>query len=79
VIAEKHSQRSARFLERLETIADLSAADYRTVLRLLDALHTARHASGPNPRLLRKTRERRARSSPKHLNTTLRAEGDSVL
>jgi|GEM_PF-975113 len=45
---EKPSPKTARLLKRLQKITDLPAADQRTVLKLLDALHESRQrTSGP--------------------------------
>lgn len=41
-MAEQPTLKAARLLKRLEKITDLSATDQCTVLKLLDALHTAR-------------------------------------
>jgi transcriptional regulator with XRE-family HTH domain len=41
-VTTKRSPRTARLLKRLEKIEELPAADQRTVLKLLDALHAAR-------------------------------------
>lgn len=38
-ISEKQTPKAPRLLKRLQKIADLPAADQRTVLKLLDALH----------------------------------------
>ncbi len=46
-IVEKRSPRTARLLKRLQKIEDLPAADQRTVLKLLDALHAARQRTRP--------------------------------
>lgn len=46
-LTEKRSPRAARLLKRLQKIEDLPAADQRTVLKLLDALHAARQRERP--------------------------------
>jgi transcriptional regulator with XRE-family HTH domain len=49
-VTEKRAPKTARLLKRLQKIADLPAADQRTVLRLLDALHAARQRERPQAR-----------------------------
>lgn len=41
-VTEKPTPKTARLLKRLRKIEELPAVDQRTVLKLLDALHTAR-------------------------------------
>ncbi len=41
-VTEKTTPKAARLLKRLQKITDLPAADQRTVLKLLDALHESR-------------------------------------
>ena len=48
---EKRSPKTARLLRRLRKIEELPAADQRTVLKLLDALHESRQrTAGPGRR-----------------------------
>ena len=49
-LTEKRSPRTARLLKRLQKIEDLPAADQRTILKLLDALHAARQRTRPRTR-----------------------------
>jgi len=49
-VSETTSPRTARLLKRLRKIEDLPATDQRTVLKLLDALHTARKVERPRRR-----------------------------
>jgi hypothetical protein len=41
-VSEKAAPKTARLLKRLQKVAELPAADQRTVLKLVDALHESR-------------------------------------
>jgi transcriptional regulator with XRE-family HTH domain len=48
--AEKRSPKRARLLKRLQKVEELPAVDQRTVLKLVDALHTAHARSSSKSR-----------------------------